>query len=109
MPVDADQLDLAARRLADKVIELRRRRRLTQEQLAELAGVSRNQIQNIEHCRNNAKDPATGLPGRGNPRLDTVFHLADALGVSAAVLIDPDAALPPDRGHQTGRRPHAVG
>lgn len=94
MPVDAAKLDLAARRLADKVIELRQRQGLTQEQLAEVSGVSRNQIQNIEHSRNNSKDPATGRPGRGNPRLDTVIHLAAALGVPVSVLIDPNASLP---------------
>ena len=98
MPVDAAKLDLAAQQLADKVIELRRRRRFTQERLAEVSGVSRNQIQNIEHSRNNSKDPATGRPGRGNPRLDTVFHLAAALGVPVAVLIDPNTPLPGEEG-----------
>ena len=93
MPVDAAQLDLAAKQLADKVFELRRRRGFTQEQLAEVAGVSRNQVQNIGHSRNNVKDPDTGRPGRGNPRLDTIFHLADALGVSPVVLIDPELPL----------------
>lgn len=94
MPVSSASLDLAAQRLADKVIELRRRKGYTQEKLAEVAGVSRNQVQNIEHSRNNMKDPRTGRPGRGNPRLDTIFHLADALGVSPTILIDPDARLP---------------
>lgn len=97
MPVDAAELDLAAQQLAAKVIELRRRRGFTQEQLAEASGVSRNQIQNIEHSRNNIKDPTTGQPGRGNPRLDTVFHLAEALGVPVAVLIDPSAPLPGEK------------
>lgn len=96
MPVDAAKLDLASQKLADKLLELRRRRGLTQEKLAEVSGVSRNQIQNIEHSRNNAKDRETGRPGRGNPRLDTVFHLADALGVPVAVLVDPDKPLPVD-------------
>ncbi len=99
MPVDAAKLDLAARQLADKLVELRRRKGLTQEQLAEAAGVSRNQIQNLEHSRNNSKDPRTGRPGRGNPRLDTVFQLAAALEVPVALLIDPEAALPAE--HET--------
>lgn len=94
MPADPSSLDRAARSLADKVFELRRRQGLTQEQLAERSGVSRNQIQNIEHSRNNTKDPDTGRPGRGNPRLDTIYHLAEAFGVSPSVLVDPRADLP---------------
>ena len=62
---------------------------LTQEQLAERTGISRNQIQNIENNRNNSKDPVTGRPGPGNARLDTVFLLADALSLSVSDLIDP--------------------
>lgn len=73
----------------EKVFELRRLRHLTQEELAERSGVSRNQIQNIEHSRNNSPDG-----GRGNPRLDTIYHLADAFDVSPTVLVDPDAELP---------------
>jgi transcriptional regulator with XRE-family HTH domain len=96
MPVDAAKLDLAARRLAEKIIELRQRRGFTQEALAERSGLSRNQIQNIERCRNNTRDPETGRHGRGNPTLDTVFQLADALDIPVAILIDPDATLPPD-------------
>jgi transcriptional regulator with XRE-family HTH domain len=63
---------------------------LTQEELAERAGVSRNQIQNIERNRNNSKDPATGRPGPANARLDTVFRLAAALDLSVAELIDAE-------------------
>lgn len=92
--MDAAKLEWAARQLGDKVVELRRRTGLTQEKLAEASGVSRNQIQNIEHSRNNTKDAGTGRYGRGNPRLDTVFQLAEALGVPVAVLIDPDTPLP---------------
>lgn len=94
MPVDAAKLELAAQELARRVVELRRRKGYTQEQLAEASGVSRNQIQNIEHSRNNTRDPETRRHGRGNPRLDTIFHLADALGVAPTILIDPDAKLP---------------
>ncbi len=94
MAVDPASLDRAAEVLGEKVRTLRERHSWTQEELAERAGISRNQVQNIEHSRNNSRDPETGRLGRGNPRLETVFHLADALGVSPVVLIDPDAALP---------------
>ncbi|HEY0890037.1 MAG TPA: helix-turn-helix transcriptional regulator [Nocardioides sp.] len=63
--------------------------RLTQEQLAERTGISRNQIQNIENNRNNRKDPVTGRPGPANARLDTIFLLAEALEMSPLDLIDP--------------------
>lgn len=79
----------AAELLGRRVFELRTDLGLTQEQLAERTGISRNQIQNIEKNRNNSKDPRTGRPGPGNARLDTVFLLADALGVSVTELIDP--------------------
>ena len=94
MPLDPASQDRVAEELGRKVLQLRARRRWTQEQLSAASGVSRNQIQNIEHSRNNARDPITGLPGRGNPRLDTIFALAAALEVDVAVLIDPDRALP---------------
>lgn len=63
---------------------------LTQEQLAERTGISRNQIQNIERNRNNQKDPKTGLPGPANARLDTVFLLAQALELDVTDLLLSD-------------------
>lgn len=94
MPADPDRLDRAAEQLGRKVYELRQLRSLTQEQLSDLSGVSRNQIQNIEHSRNNSRDPLTNRHGRGNPRLDTLYHLAEAFGISPVLLIDPDAEVP---------------
>ncbi|WP_163540899.1 helix-turn-helix domain-containing protein [Occultella kanbiaonis] len=82
-----DWSELAVR-LGDRVRTLREEQGMSQERLAELSEVSRNQIQNIEHSRNNLKDPETGRPGAGNPRLYTVFRLADALGVEVSELID---------------------
>jgi transcriptional regulator with XRE-family HTH domain len=79
----------ASRLLGERVAALRSALGWSQEGLAERTGLSRNQIQNIEKNRNNAKDPVTGLPGPGNARLDTIFLLADALGVTAMSLIDP--------------------
>lgn len=89
----------AAELLGRKVAATRELRGLTQERLAELTGISRNQIQNIERSRNNTTDPTTGRPGPGNARLDTIYRLADALEVDVAWLVDRrDGRLtPPDR------------
>lgn len=112
MPATPETLDKVAESLGEKVRRLRERHHLTQEQLAEKTGMSRNQIQNIERSRNNTRDPESGRPGRGNPRLETIYHLADVLGVKPAVLIDPDIELPEwepedgprDRARRKGRR-----
>ncbi|MFT4287290.1 helix-turn-helix domain-containing protein [Nocardioides sp.] len=79
----------AAARLGQLVRSRREQLGWTQERLAEAAGMSRNQIQNIENNRNNTKDPQTGKPGPGNARLETIFLLAEALDVSVHDLIDP--------------------
>lgn len=79
----------AAELLGQKVRAAREDRGLTQEQLADQTGIARNQIQNIEHNRNNTRDPHTGRPGTGNARLDTVFLLAETLRVEVEYLIDP--------------------
>lgn len=83
------EAERAAQLLGAKVAARRSELELTQEQLAERAGISRNQIQNIEHSRSNVKDPKTGRPGPGNARLDTVFRLAAALEVEVTYLVDP--------------------
>ena len=49
---------------------------LTQDQLAERAGLSVTMVQNLER-------PSDG----GNPRLTTLWALAEAVGVSPAVLL----------------------
>jgi XRE family aerobic/anaerobic benzoate catabolism transcriptional regulator len=54
--------------------EWRGRRHLTQEQLAEASGLSYKFIGEVER-------------GRGNPTLDTVARLADALDVSVSELM----------------------
>lgn len=80
-----------------RVRRLRESRGLTQERLAELTGISRNQIQNLEGNRNNTRDSKTGLPGPGNPRLETIFLLAQHLEVEVGYLVSPDPELlPPD-------------
>lgn len=70
--------------LAHRAKLLRKRKKLTQEQLSDLSGVSRNMIQNIE------RGHATGKPGEAtNPTLKTLYSLSYALDVPPAVLI-PD-------------------
>jgi transcriptional regulator with XRE-family HTH domain len=69
-----DELTLVGRR----VRELRKRRRLTQEQLAKLAGVHEQFVGAIER-------------GRANPTLKALTKLAAALGVSLADLVDYEA------------------
>ncbi|WP_080796680.1 helix-turn-helix domain-containing protein [Corynebacterium pacaense] len=72
--------------LAHRARQLRRYRGLTQEQLSELSGVSRNLIQNIE------RGYASGKPNKpANPSLKTLYSLSYALDV-------PPAALMPDLG-----------
>ncbi|QWF24150.1 helix-turn-helix domain-containing protein [Nocardioides sp. LMS-CY] len=84
----------AARLLGRKVRAAREARGFSQDELAGRTGISRNQIQNIEHCRNNTRDPVTGRPGPGNPRLDTIFILAEVLDIDVTYLVDPTQAAP---------------
>lgn len=61
---------------------------MTQEELAHRAGVSRNQVQNIENSRNNVRDEhGRPQPGPANPSLDTIWAFALALEVEAADLV----------------------
>ncbi|HZK32624.1 MAG TPA: helix-turn-helix transcriptional regulator [Corynebacterium sp.] len=72
--------------MAHRARELRGRLNLTQEELSERSGVSRNMIQNIE------RGHATGKPGDPtNPTLKTLYSLSYALEVPPAVLL-PDLA-----------------
>lgn len=84
----------ASQLLGQKVATLREIRGLSQEDLASVTGISRNQVQNIEHSRNNTRD-SRGQPGPGNPRLETVFRLAAALQVDPAYLVDPKRPVHP--------------
>lgn len=63
-----------------RLLRLRTMRGLSQDRLAELASVSRNQISNLERNDNNGKSPA-------DPSLSTVYRLARALHVPPAVLL----------------------
>lgn len=70
--------------LADRVLNLRKARRFSQEKLAEISGVPRRTLQNIESGQ-------TLSPG-----LDTVTALAQALGVSVGDLSGAPGSPAPD-------------
>ncbi|HEV2898199.1 MAG TPA: helix-turn-helix transcriptional regulator [Pseudaminobacter sp.] len=59
------------------VQRIRQRKRLTQEQLAEVSGFSQQYISGLEK-------------GRRNPTIITIYELASALGVSHTDLVRPD-------------------
>lgn len=59
------------------VQRIRQRKRLTQEQLAEISGFSQQYISGLEK-------------GRRNPTIITIFELALALGVGHMDLVRPD-------------------
>jgi len=61
---------------------VRRRRmelRMTQEQLAERSGISRNQVQNIENARGTSSRTS-------NPTADLLWSVAEALDISVGDL-----------------------
>lgn len=64
----------AARNLAANVAALRRTKRLTQRQLADLSGIPRSTVTNIES-------------GGGNPSLGNLVRLSSALGVGVEELL----------------------
>jgi transcriptional regulator with XRE-family HTH domain len=82
------------------VRKLRERRRLTQEQLAELAGIEARYVRLIER-------------GRMNVTLAVLVAVGDALGVEPARLFRPADLLPARPGRprnktsRTGSRPRA--
>lgn len=60
-----------------RLLKERRRRTLIQEELAELAGISRGEIGHLERCRR-------------KPTLRTLRRLAEALRINAADLLEPE-------------------
>lgn len=73
-----------------RLLRERRRRTLIQEELAELAGISRGEIGHLERCRR-------------KPTLRTLRRLAEALHISAADLLEPEDEDGSDQ-HQAGER-----
>jgi transcriptional regulator with XRE-family HTH domain len=68
-------------RLGARVKQLRQARRLTQEQLAERAGLSYKFVGEVER-------------GKGNPTLTTLGSLSEALGVALSDLLGVEAEKP---------------
>lgn len=87
---DEHALDERLRALATRVRKARRERDLSQEDLADRAGVSRSVVAELERSRldqsKSRKDPRTRPPR--NITLDSLFRMADALGVHPADLLD---------------------
>ena len=73
----AQDPEVLATAIARNVRQLRRRRDLTLDLLAERAGVSKGTVIGLEQ-------------GRANPSITTLCRLADALGVGVSTLIESD-------------------
>jgi len=71
-----------AHRLGEQLTSARQRRGLTQEQVAEAAGMSRNHYQLLEIGLGNRSTKAPA-----NPRLTTLVTLAKVLDIELPVLI----------------------
>jgi transcriptional regulator with XRE-family HTH domain len=94
---DLDEaLDARLRALAARVRGARREQDLSQEDLADRAGVSRSVVAELERSRldqpKRKEDPRKRPPR--NITLDTLFRMADALGTHPADLLDD---RPPNR------------
>lgn len=70
--------------LGKRIREIRKIRKLSQEALAERAGISAQYVSNIER-------------GKENPTLDMLFTLADALKVTLAEMCDYETVQTMDR------------
>lgn len=87
---DEHGLDERLRALATRVRRTRRERDLSQEDLADRAGVSRSVVAELERSRldqpKSREDPRKRPPR--NITLDSLFRMADALGIHPADLLD---------------------
>lgn len=87
---DGQGLDERLRALATRIRKVRRDRDLSQEDLADRAGVSRSVVAELERSRldqpKRREDPRKRPPR--NITLDSLFRMADALGVHPADLLD---------------------
>ncbi|MFT0846604.1 helix-turn-helix transcriptional regulator [Actinomycetaceae bacterium L2_0104] len=72
-----------AREFGDNIRTLRRAANLSQEALAHLAGITKNQVQLIEAGRGTGRENGP----ISNPRMKTLFGLASALETSPAALL----------------------
>ena len=89
MTDNEDTLDTRLRELATRVRRARRERDLSQEELADRAGVSRSVVAELERSRLDQpirkQDPRKRPPR--NITLDTLFRMADALRMHPADLL----------------------
>ncbi|GAA4667414.1 MULTISPECIES: helix-turn-helix domain-containing protein [Amycolatopsis] len=85
-----ESLDDRLRALATRVRRARRDLDLSQEDLADRAGVSRSVVAELERSRldqpKSKEDPRQRPPR--NITLDSLFRMADALGIHPADLLD---------------------
>jgi transcriptional regulator with XRE-family HTH domain len=79
--------DAYAKEIGLRLQAVREAQHVSQIELANSTGVSRNQIQNIELNRTFGEGP-------GNTTLKTVFALAQGLGVPVRLLLPEDAGAP---------------
>lgn len=95
MPQPHSDLDWPAyaEEMGRRLAVVRRAQRVTQLDLANAAGITRNQVQNIERSRSFRNGP-------GNATIRTVFLLARALGVPPRLLLPQVDAVP---GRQSAR------
>ena len=78
--MDQDTADLALA-IGARVRQERQARRWTLDQLAEVAGVSRRMVVNVEQ-------------GSANPSVGTLLRISDALGVGLPSLVDRPQPTP---------------
>lgn len=78
-----DRTALVAAHLGAWLRAHREELKLSQERLAHLSGISRNQIQNLENNRNNNKTGKTSA----NPSLDTLLALEKAFEMELGELL----------------------
>ncbi len=74
-----DNAETLARAIGERVKQERKGRDWTLDQLAEIAGVSRRMVVNVEQ-------------GAVNPSIGTLLRLSDALGVGLPALVEPPAS-----------------
>jgi transcriptional regulator with XRE-family HTH domain len=70
-----------AEEIGRRVAAVRELRRVSQTELANVAGLSRSMLQNIERSRSSPKD------SDGNPSIRKLVEIAQALGVPVTVLL----------------------
>lgn len=77
-----EPVDIASAVLCSRVTELRKKNKLTLDQLAAASGVSRSMLSQIER-------------GQANPTLAVTFRIAQAFGISIGELVDQPWASTP--------------